>query len=517
MGITSFYFLCFFALVLIAYYTVPLLFKKRGQWVVLLFASIIFYLFSVNGNYVQIVFPLAASFTTWGLLKLLACTEEKELLKRRLIHAAELVVLLGILIVFKFYKFITGGVITPPTGLSFYTFILLGYFIEVYNGIGVRRDSLLETTLIGMFFPLVVQGPIIKTREHSGQLFEYHKADFKNLTFGAQRMLWGFFKMLVISQRLRTIVDEIYAVDAEYTGAYIWLGTVCFAFELYTNFSGGIDIVIGLSEMLGIILPENFTTPFFAKNISEYWRRWHATLGIWMKDNVFYPLLRTKMIMGLGKKLKKVFGKKKGKQLTTYVAMFILWFSVGLWHGGEATFVIGSGLLHWAYIVLGEVTLPFFTWIFEKKMHINLQSKFANGFRVVRTFFFVCIGDLFFRSKSISHALGLLKRSVSAFNPQIFIDGSLLNLGLSIYEWGVLLVSLAVLITVSTIQYRMELSRDGKITGSRFEGYSNIREYIASRKLVIRWLVYFALFFTVLLLAEYGPGFNPADSIYDDF
>ena len=223
------------------------------------------------------------------------------------------------------------------------------------------------------------------------------------------------------------------------------------------------------------------------------------------------------MIMGLGKTLKKVFGKKKGKQLTTYVAMFILWFSVGLWHGGEATFVIGSGLLHWAYIVLGEVTLPFFTWIFEKKMHINLQSKFANGFRVVRTFFFVCIGDLFFRSKSIPHALGLLKRSVSTFNPQIFIDGSLLNLGLSIYEWGVLLVSLAVLITVSTIQYRMELSRDGKITGSRFEGYSSLREYIASKKLVIRWIVYLALFFTVLLLAEYGPGFNPADSIYDDF
>ncbi len=517
MSITSFSFLCFVALVLIAYYAVPLLFKKRGQWVVLLIASIIFYLFSVKGDYVQIVFPLVASFVTWGLLKLLAGTGEEELVKRRLILAAELAVLLGILIVFKFYKFITGGDVIPPTGLSFYTFILLGYFIEVYNGIGVRRDSFLQTTLVGMFFPLMVQGPIIKTRDHSDQFFEYHKPDYKNLTFGAQRMLWGFFKWLVISQRLKIIVDEIYNNNAQYPGAYIWLGTVCFAFQLYTNFSGGIDIVIGLAEMLGIILPENFTTPFFAKNISEYWRRWHATLGIWMKDNVFYPLLRTKMIMGLGKKLKNVFGKKKGKQITTYVAMFILWFSVGLWHGGAATFVIGSGLLHWAYIVLGEVTLPFFTWLFEKKLHINMQSKFANGFRVVRTFFFVCIGDLFFRSKNIPHALSLLKGSVSSFNPQIFVDGSLLKLGLSIYEWGILLVTMAVFITVSVIQYRMELSRDGKITGSRFEGYSNIREYIASKKLVIRWIVYLALFFMVLLLAEYGPGFNPADSIYDDF
>ena len=516
MGITSFYFLCFFALVLIAYYAVPLLFNKRGQWVVLLFASIVYYLIKTDGKPVKALFPVGTAFVTWGLLKLLSKTGEEELGKRRRILAAELVILLGILIAFKVITYIT-GVESAPDGLSFYTFILLGYFIEVYNGIGKRIESFLQTLLYGIFFPLTIQGPIIKTREHGDQFFEYHKPDYKNLTFGTQRMLWGFFKVLVISQRLKTIVDEIYNNNAQYPGAYIWLGTVCFAFQLYTNFSGGIDVAIGLSEMLGIILPENFTTPFFAKNISEYWRRWHATLGIWMKDNVFYPLLRTKMIMGLGKKLKKAFGKKKGKQITTYVAMFILWFSIGLWHGGKATFVIGSGLLHWTYIVLGEVTLPFFTWLFEKKMHINMQSKFANGFRVVRTFFFVCIGDLFFRAKSIPHALSLLKGSVSAFNPQIFVDGSLLSLGLNIYEWGVLLVSLAVLITVSTIQYRMELACDGKITGSRFEGYSSLREYIASKKLVIRWIVYLALFFIVLLLAEYGPGFNPADSIYDDF
>ena len=517
MDLTSFYFLCFFALVLIAYYTVPLLFKKRGQWVVLLVASIVYYMISMKDNPVLAVFPIMSAFATWGLLKLLSKTGEEELAKRRLILVAELVVLLGTLIAFKSVKILMIPSLKMPDGLSFYTFILLGYFIEVYNGIGKRRESFWQTLLYGIFFPFTIQGPIIKTREQGDQFFEYHKLDYKNLTFGAQRMLWGFFKVLVIAQRLHTIVDEIYDNNAQYPGAYIWLGTVCFAFELYMNFSGGIDVAIGLAEMLGIVLPENFATPFFAKNISEYWRRWHATLGIWMKDNVFYPLLRTKIIMGLGKKLKKVFGKKKGKQLTTYVAMLVLWTSVGLWHGGEGHYVIGSGLLHWAYIVLGEVTLPFFTWLFAEKMHINMQGKFANGFRVVRTFFFVCIGDLFFRAKSVVHALSLLKGSVSVFNSQIFIDGSLLNLGLDIYQWGILLVSLAVFITVSTIQYRMELVRDGKITGSRFEGYSNLREYIASKKIVIRWIVYFALFLMVLLLAEYGPGFNAADSIYDDF
>ena len=276
-------------------------------------------------------------------------------------------------------------------------------------------------------------------------------------------------------------------------------------------------MAIGLGKMFNIDIPANFDRPYLSESITVFWRRWHITLGVWMKDNVFYPLLRTKMITELGKKMKKAFGKKKGKQITTYVAMFILWLSVGLWHGGELKFVIGSGLLHWAYIVLGEVTLPFFTWLFAEKMHINMQSKFADGVRVVRTFFLVCIGDLFFRADNVPHALRMLKESVSVFNPQIFFNGQLLDLGLNIYEWGVLILSLAILITVSAIQYRMELVRDGKITGSRFEGYSNIREYIASGKPVVRWLIYIALFFFVLLLAQYGPGFSTADFIYREF
>lgn len=514
MSIISFYFLCFLALVIILYYTVPLFCKKRGQWFVLLAASIAYYLLAGNGQ--LIIFPIISSVATWGLLKLLAKTNEEELVKRRLILAAELVILLGILIAFKYNKFVGTG-IQSPAGLSYYTFILLGYFVEVYNGIGKERKNVLQTTLYGMYFPLMTNGPIIKTREHGEQFFGYHPLNYENITFGAQRILWGFFKKLVISARLATIVNTIYNNDTQYPGAYIWLGTVCFAFQLYTDFSGAMDIVIGLSRMLGIVLPENFTTPFLAKNISEYWRRWHITLGVWMKDNVFYPLLRTKMITELGKKMKKAFGKKKGKQITTYVAMFILWLSVGLWHGGELKFVIGSGLLHWAYIVIGEVTLPFFTWLFAEKMHINMQSKFADGVRVVRTFFLVCIGDLFFRADNVPHALRMLKESVSVFNLQIFFNGKLLDLGLNIYEWGVLILSLAILITVSAIQYRMELGRDGKITGSRFEGYSNIREYIASGKPVVRWMIYIALFFFVLLLAQYGPGFSTADFIYREF
>ena len=510
MGVTSFYFLCFYVLVLITYYVVPAIFHKKGQWVVLLLSSAIYYLMSGNG--VLILYPLSASAITYILIRFLEKTREEELKKRRIILGIELLALLGVLVVIKYLKFINRGSLLTPLGLSFYTFILLGYFIEVYNGIAKPQNSFLKTVLYGLYFPVMISGPIIKTREAGKQFFEYHPLDYKNITFGMQRMLWGFFKELVISERLAVIVNTIYNNDTQYQGTYIWLGTVCFAFQLYTNFSGCMDIVIGLSETFGIILPENFRTPFFAKNISEYWRRWHISLGEWMKDNVFYPLLRTQMILNLGKSLKKKLGKKKGKQYTTYAAMFLLWLSVGLWHGGEMKYVIGSGLLHWAYIVLGEITLPFFTWLFAEKMHIDMKSRFSDGVRVVRTFFLVCIGDLFFRADSVPHAVRMLGESISVFNINVLFDGSIFGLGLDFIEWGILLVSLTILIVISTAQYKMELA---KAQGVKM--HENIREWLADLKLPIRWILLIAFLFYIILLAEYGPGYSAAEFIYKDF
>jgi D-alanyl-lipoteichoic acid acyltransferase DltB (MBOAT superfamily) len=515
MAITSFYFLCFYALVLILYYTVPLLFNKKGQWIVLLVASVIFYVSSDKP--VLIAYPVFSAAVTWFLLRLLDMTDAKDLVKRRIILGVEVAVLLGILVVLKYLKFITGGGMLVPLGLSFYTFIILGYFIEVYNQIGKPQKNFLKTALYGLFFPVLISGPIFKARESGDQFFEYHPLNYRNITYGFQRMLWGFFKELVISERLAVVVNTIFDNDTAYRGTYIWIAGVLFALQLYTNFSGCMDIVIGLSETFGIILPENFRTPFFAKNISEYWRRWHITLGVWMKDNVFYPLLRTKCITGIGKTLKAKLGKKKGKQYTTYIAMFVLWFSVGLWHGGEAKYVIGSGLLHWAYIVLGEITLPFFTWLFGKIMHIDLKSKFADGFRMVRTFFLVCIGDIFFRSDSVGHALRMLGEGVTTFNPQILVDGSLLNLGIDIYDWGILAVSLLILLGASICQYRMELRLSETKGKEVVEGPENIRDIIASKNIAFRWAVLLAGLFFVILVAKYGPGYSAAEFIYKDF
>lgn len=507
MEITSFFFLIFLAIVLLIYYIVP----GKLQWAVLLAASVAFYLLSDNG--ILIVYPIIAVTVTWLCMNILARIDRKDIVKRRWVLALEVIVLLGILAGLKYNNFIATDSIIAPLGLSFYTFILLGYFLDVYNNIAEFETNFFKTALMGMYFPVMISGPILRMRDLKKEFFSAHKLDYQNLTYGAQRMLWGFFKELVISERLGVIANTIFGNDTEYTGAYIWVGALCFTFQLYANFSGCMDIVIGISEMFGLKLPENFDVPFMTKSISEYWRKWHITLGEWMKEHVFYPLLRTQLIMNIGKTFKNKFGKKKGKQLTTYVAMFVLWFSVGMWHGGAVKYVIGSGLLHWFYIVFGEVSLPFWTKLFGK-LHINMKSKFADGVRIVRTFFLVNIGNVFFRADSVQHACRMLKEAVTTWNTYILVDGSLFNLGLDAIDCGVTVVSLIILIVVS--MYQLQLEHKAEENGESYD-YHGVRRLVASKPIVLRWIILFAALFYVILLGQYGPGYSATEFIYQNF
>ena len=306
MGITSFYFLCFFAASLILYYVIP----GRLQWGLLLACSIAYYLLSGNG--MLILYPVVSVSACYAGIRFLAATPAENAKARRRTLTLTILVNIGILVVLKYVNF---GIYTIdgiaklfgssktliqsvdfliPLGVSFYTFSLLGYVIDVYYGIATPQKDYLKLMLYGMYFPAVISGPILKYREHGEQFFEPHAFDYERVTRGLQRMLWGFFKKLVIAERLGILVDTVYENYGDYPGTFIWVATVCYAFQLYTDFSGCMDIVLGMSESLGILLPENFQTPFFAGSIAEYWRRWHITLGVWMKEYVFYPVLRTK-------------------------------------------------------------------------------------------------------------------------------------------------------------------------------------------------------------------------------
>lgn len=508
MSFTSFYFLCFYACVLIIYYLIP----AKLQWIFLLLSSVAYYLLSGNG--VLILYPAAACLVAYAGICAMGRTVDVK--KRRLALGFVVLLLIGCLFVLKYVNFgintingiagvlgfgdiIAGFRFMIPLGISFYTFSVLGYVIDVYNQIAEPQKNFFKMALYGMYFPVILSGPILRYREEGEQFFQPHPFDYKQVTFGLQRMLWGFFKTLVISERMNLIVNTVYDNYADYNGIYIWLATICYAFQLYTNFSGGMDIALGISQTFGIKLSENFETPYFAKTISEYWRRWHITLGVWMKEYVFYPLLRTQAFSKLGKKCREKFGKRRGKQFTTFIAMFILWFTVGIWHGGDWKFVIGSGLLHWFYIVMGELLNPVYGNIM-KKCHIKGDSRLVNMWRIVRTFLLVNIGFVFFRADSAVAACHMLAGALHIGNAGILFDGSLFSLGLDFIEFTIAVVSLLVLLTVSVLQQK--------------EG---VRERIARKNIVVRWIIWYALLFYVILLGYYGPGYSAAEFIYQGF
>lgn len=511
MSITSFAFLCFFAVILLIYYVIP----GKFQWCLLLLCSVLYYLLAGNGF--LILYPCFSVAVCYLGTRLLQRVPEEETRRRKIILGSTIACNLGVLVVLKYVNF---GIYTidgiaqlfgssetliqsvefmVPLGVSFYTFSLLGYVIDVYNGIAEPQMNFGRLALYGMYFPVILSGPILKYREHGQQFFEPHRFSYERVTRGAQRMLWGFFKKLVIAERLGTLVDTVYGQYGDYQGAYIWVAAICYAFQLYTDFSGAMDIVLGVSECFGILLPENFETPFFAKSVAEYWRRWHITLGVWMKEYVFYPMLRTKAFTNLNKSWKKKFGKKRGKQYTTFAAMFILWLTVGIWHGGDWKFVIGSGLLHWCYIVLEELLEAPCGRMMES-LHIRPEGRMVSTVRVLRTFLLVCIGDVFFRAASVGDALAMLKSAVSVWNPEILWNGSLWNLGLEPLEFLIAMFSLLVLWGVSCLQQK-----------------GSVRAYIAGKTLPVRWIIWYALLFYVILLGCYGPGYSEAEFIYQRF
>ncbi len=509
MSITSFVFLCCYAVLLLLYYVVP----KKMQWGLLLIASIGYFL--TAGELWLIVYPVVAIIIVYcGALYIDRVKEQK---KRKTALSLIVVFCLLLLVALKYCNF---GIYTynalamrlsflstcsfaidfpVPLGISFYTLALLGYLFDVYYEIGKPQKNFFKFALFGMYFPVMLSGPILRYRDVEDQLYVPHKFDYVQVTYGFQRMLWGFFKKLVIAERMAVIVNTVYGNYTQYPGIYIFLATVCFAFQLYADFSGGMDIVIGLSQTFGLKIAENFRTPYFSKSIQEFWRRWHITLGEWLKDYLFYPLLRTQKFASLQENLKKKFGKKKGKKYATLMAMFVLWFAVGMWHGGSWKFIVGSGLLQWFYIAVGELGEPL--WVKMRTLcRIKEGNKLFAFWQQVRTFLLMCASFVFFRAGSFTEGLNMYKSMFSAWNPQVLWNGSLFTLGLDWIEFTIAVLTLLVLLAISVLQQKQ-----------------SVRERIAGKNIVIRWGIWYVLLFIVILWGYYGPGYSVSEFIYQGF
>lgn len=274
----NFAFYCFLLLAVILYYSSPLRIRKY----VLLTISIAFY---ATWGVVQFAFVAVASVTAYVGAILIEKTESKP--KKKLVLFTSVTVMIVMLLYVKLGKlFFDAKSIIVPLGISYYTFSVIGYLADVYWGKEKSEKKFMKFLLFILYFPKILEGSIEKYRPLADRLFEGHKFDYKQFYFGLQIMVYGAFKKLVVADRLVILTNEIFGKESyvNYGGAIVIAGAIFPALQMYADFSGCMDMALGMSQALGIELRKNFNHPFFSKSAAEFWMRWHITLGVWFKD-----------------------------------------------------------------------------------------------------------------------------------------------------------------------------------------------------------------------------------------
>lgn len=526
MLFTSLSFLCFLLLVLAAYYLLP----RRCQPWVLLAASLYLYYGLAHRLVFFVLLSAALAWATALGMEAVAARQKQALaeaaaagvprreraaLKKPFQRKKRIWMLLawagnlGLLLYFKFFSLFAERlaaygapwglpVLAMPLGVSFYTLQLLSYTADVYADRQPAEKKYLRVLLFTCYFPQIMQGPISRWHQLGPQLTAAHSFTWDRFTQGCSRILWGYFKKLVIADRFAIVTSTLYNGYETYTGFYVAVAAVLYTFQLYTDFSGGIDIALGASAMLGIDLPENFNRPLFSKTIDEYWRRWHMTLGAFLRDYVFYYVTFSKPLT----RLNRWFAAKKwrfaAKWIPTYIALVFLWFCSGVWHG-EGWQYICNGLWHGLLIMIGN-TIAAPAAAFWARHGVSQADPRLKAFRVARTFCFVAIGEIMFGASSFAMMCGMFRGLFSAWNPQILWDGSLLALGLDAPDFAVGVLALGVLAFASLA------SRDRPL-----------REKIAARPLPQRWAVYLAGIAAVAVFGIYGANYPATPFIYYQF
>ena len=525
MLFTSIEFVAFMAAVFLLYYLVP----KKWQWGLLLVASLFFY-WCADPMY--LIFVGVTVVSTYAVSRLLErinakqkaylqehkdlSKEEKKAYKAKMkakkwhLLLLCLIFNLGILSVTKYTNFVISNInsflsggklglvdMIVPMGISFYTFQTMGYIIDVYRGKQAAQPNILKLALFTTFFPQMVQGPISRYGDLSKTLYEPHYFQRKTVSYGAMRIVWGYFKKVVIADRLITGVTALIGSEA-YSGAYVFVAMLFYAFQLYCDFTGGIDITIGIAQTMGIDLAENFNLPYFSKNIKEYWNRWHITMGTWFTDYIFYPISVCKPMLKLSKWSRDHLGPAVGKRVTVYLSSFAVWLTTGIWHGAAWNFIVW-GLMNWVVIMVSQELEPLYA-KFHSKTHLKGKAPY-EVFQIVRTILLMSAIRMFDCYRDVPLTFKMVGSMFTEGNWNVLFNGSLLNLGLSVADYAVLGAGLLIVLGVSLFKYNKKTSvRDGL--------YKHATLFYSTMALLI---------LAILIFGAYGIGFDSSQFIYNQF
>ena len=494
MDITSVSYLIFVGISLLIYWSLP----AKYQWIVLLADSLIFYF--VNAVPYTFIYLLISVITVYSATVFFSKNAEAERAKRTVLILT-LLVNVGLLVVLKYTNLFIStvnfvGKRSIPTvtwlaslGMSFYTLQIVAYLLNCYWGVTEREGNILKLLLFTSYFPLMISGPISDHKILGHQLYEEHRFDYERVVSGLRRTAWGIAKKVVVADRLMIPVNYMFDDPATYSGIWVVIAAVGFVVVLYFDFSGCMDIIIGVSKCFGIILEENFKAPFLSKTTQEFWQRWHITLGRWLKSFIMYPILKTKAFVSLGSKCKKKFGKQ-GRKIPTYIAMLAVWFCMGLWHGSSWKYIIGEGLWFWILIVTGQVLEPAFDTV-KKRLGIKEDNIIWRSFQVCRTVLLYSFGMVFFHAASLKASLYMLSgiiRPAGIVTPlkQLYAAtrGMLGGTGV-----------IAVIVVIGVMQIICDVFTYND---------KSAQDVVVKLPAAVRWLSYYALIFAIIFCGNFG-------------
>ena len=518
MAVTSFFFFVFLLFGFVLFYLSP----GRFQWVTLLFLSLVFYHFAAwDFSILFLLLSAVLAYISSNILRVKRIAESSR--AKGCVTAVAVIAVVGNVLLWFLLKgssfWVTGtGIlhrflpsipqipalpIAGALGMGYYTAQVIGYILDCYWGNTEPQRNFLKLFLFVVFFPQLTVGPISRYSDLRC-LYEKHRFSYDNMCFGCQRILWGVFKKLVVSDRVGIIINGIWADTATYTGFYPWIAVLLYPLQIYTDFSGCMDIILGAAELFDIHLAENFRNPFFSRSVQEFWQRWHITLGGWARDYVYYPVLKSRPVLAIGRWSKKRFKKNKriAKLIPWAVGNGVLWFVMGFWHG-SVQHILGVSVWFWTILLISEIFSPLSVRL-VKVLEVNTESFSWHLFQSIRTYLVYAMGVVFFSAPGLRTAIGrygIIFDAAKHLNPWIFFDGSVTKLGVTFADINLLIIGVFLLFAVAVLR----------------EKYGYARIWMQKQNLPFRWFVWLALFVIVLIYGLYGPGYDAATFIYEGF
>ena len=467
MVFTSFNFLIFFPLVVVLFYLSPIKFR----WVTLLLAGFFFY---INIKPIYFLLLCGVICSTWLFTKLIQRTKNES--HRRLYLISNIILILLPLVFFKYFTVINNTMIQLmenwhlrwplpevryilPIGISFYTFMAIGYTIDVYNDEIEAEHNIGIVALFISFFPLVLSGPIERARNMIPQFKEFHPIDYANIPTGLKIMLWGYFMKLVVADRLGIYVDVVYGNISGSNGSSLLIASLLYPFQVYADLGGYSLIAIGTARLMGLKVMQNFNRPFFATSMAEFWRRWHISLISWLTDYIYTPLS---------------FSFRKLRIWGIILALMLTFLISGIWHGATLNYVVW-GLMQGLF-------LSFEALIFTRKSAQGKRYQISKN--PLFTFISISITYILFSASLILGRLETIGDAVVAYE-KILTDHGTPYLDLTTLAYSFFGICLVV------------------IKDFKDEYYPGNFQFFSNKRLWIRFSSYLTVIFIIILFGVF--------------